>query len=165
MMRKLKSMDVLFWVVIIFIAILGVFLPKSGEWVMADEFVNILFVWGVCVAIIVWIKRMGKAKDFAQKAWRIGAIIVGLCISLFFGGRFLIDMVKGTQYITLYDVEVSKYQGRYGVFSSHYYIQGNDVNGKRQRFEISADDYSELLGEHDVTVEYYRYSDRVKDIQ
>lgn len=75
------------------------------------------------------------------------------------------DVVSGTKKVNLSNVEVSKYIGRYGALSMHYYVSGIDEEGNRIRLEISGEDYSQLSHKDEIVIEYYEHTDRVVDYQ
>ena len=163
-MNKKKNKERIPYIIVLILLLVALCMPKTGRFVLLDELADVLVIWGAFVAIVVWIRRMGKSLRFTQTAWRIGVIIVGMCIGIWFSGRLVMDMVSGPQKVTLYNIEVSQYRGKSGFISLHYYIQGYEKNGNRMRFEISYNDYSTFQHEDEATIEYYKYSDRVKKV-
>ncbi len=165
LVKAKRWIDVLFWVAIIAVIVIGFFLPKTGQYVLIDQFFTILCLCMIGGYVIFGVVKQGKAVDIKQKSIRI-AVIVGCLIGMFWVSKnFVLDIVKGTVQIELHEVEVSKSQGRFGILSSHYYLKGTDEDGNTERFEISADDYTSLQRRENVEVVYYKYTDRVYRIR
>ncbi len=162
---KIFTKDIIFYVVAFVVLIIKFILPESGKYALLDEGFTVILVWFICTYIIMSIKKMEKAVNATQKILRVAVIIVSIVSSIWFPANVVMDIVNGTQQIHLYDTEVEKTQGRYGIISLHYYLVGKDEAGNKVRFEISGEDYSAFSDIDEVTVEYYKYTDRVIEIQ
>lgn len=131
---------------------------------MIDEFFDTAVVWFVVVILIKKIIKIPQLSQRPQKVWKIFTIFIGVVVIGWFALRYASDITCGTQSKSIKNVEVSKYQGRFGYISLHYYITGLDENGDKLRFEISADDYSRLSNRSCVTIVYYKHTKRVVNV-
>lgn len=163
-MKKHVKDDFIFYVLLIVVIVISCILPKTGSLVIVDEFFDIGFVWIVAAFAINKVRKANKSTSFSQKLCKIIVVVVAVIAVGFFSARLAVDVVCGTKEVRMEKVEVTKHQGRYGFISLHYYLSGTDEEGERKRFEISADDYSELAGRKTVTVKCYERSRRIVDI-
>ncbi len=156
-----NKLEFLFYIGMVLSGIIGLALPKTGDLVLLDQFFTILFICMVGVYVIYRILHLPEATDAKQKISRILVMVGCVVAMLWFSSQLIVDVVRGTEQIRLQEVEVSKQQGKYGILSLHYYLMGKDIEGNAERFEISADDYQRYATRKEITVVYYKYTDRV----
>ena len=156
-----RGVESILFVGMVLSVIIGLFFPKTGELVLLDQFFTILFICMVGAYVICRILHLPEATDTKQKISRT-LVMVGCVIAMiWFSSQLLVDVMRGTEQIRLQEVEISKQQGKYGFLSLHYYLMGKDSEGNTERFEISADDYQRYATRKEMTVVYYKYTDRV----
>lgn len=159
--KKLFHDDFALYIFFLVMLVLSWILPKTGPLVMVDEFFDTVIVWVLVVIIIKKIINICQSSLHLQKAWKIPIIIVGILVMVWVTINFVSDITYGPKSISVQNVELSKYQGRFGFISLHYYISGIDENGNKLRFEISADDYSRLSNRSSASIVYYERTKRV----
>lgn len=163
MSGKIKSGDTICCICIIVFIFASCFMPKTGKLVLLDEVFKVLLLWLASGYIIVKIIISQNMQSMPQKVARIMVIIACSVVSLWCAKSVVLDMINGTKEVTMSDCTVSMLQGKSGIISRHYYLEGMDENGKRMKMEISAKDYTALLHKESVRVEYYCYTDRITE--
>lgn len=151
------------------VIVLGLFMPRSGQYVLADEICDVIVLWIVCFYLIAAGVRNIHRKRNDNSAYKsrrgnmiiIAAIIICISFSAWISGDIVKDITGGTDSVYLAETYVSKTQGHTGIFSCHYYLHGKDETGNTLRLEISGDDYSRLSRTDRVQVEYYLNTKRV----
>lgn len=163
--NKLCAIDTCFCIAALLVLVIGLILPKTGIFVLVDEIFAILIWWiaGIYVVCkIVAIRKLGtKTQKIARGVVAIGCIV----ICLWLGRNVVVDFVSGTEEISLYDIEVSRYQGFAGILASHYYMTGEDAEGNIFRFEISPEDYERYMYGGAVRAVYYKNTGRVVEFK
>ena len=161
MKRKIQTYEIVLYIFVLAVVLVGLLMPKTGPLVMIDEICDILAVWTVCIYVIVRIIQSREQFQGSVKAVRMLVIAVCVVIGVLFARSTALDLVSGPETALLTDIQVSSSQAHTGIFSLHYYLTGTDSQGERVRLEISGDDYTRLSGSSNVTVEYYRHTGRI----
>lgn len=161
MKKKIHSYEIVLAVLAIIVIAAGLFMPKTGPLVLADEFCDSLVIWILGIWVILRaIRRKGNVTASVKTA-KIFTVVVCIAVGLWFTGGVAADLVKGPERAVLSDIQVSKSQTRTGIFSLHYYVTGTDNAGERIRLEISGNDYSKISGRDTIRVEYYKNTRRM----
>lgn len=160
MKRGIRSCEIILCVLVLAVIVAGLFLPKTGPFVMVDEICDVLVIWSVCVYVIVRIIRSKGKYSVSVKAAR--GIVVAVCVivGIWFARSVVLDLVSGPESVTLSEIQTRKSRA-HSVFPQHYYLTGKDSRGEALRMEISSEDYTRLSGCSSVTVAYYRNTGRI----
>lgn len=131
--------------------------PNAGAMAVVDGFLSLVLILIVGIYVIVRIMKEKRIK----KGVKVLIAAASVLIMLFLSKNFVLDVVKGTEVITLNQVATQHYQGASGITSNHYYVIGIDSSGQKHRLEITADDYQILAKKSEVTVECYTHMRKV----
>lgn len=156
-------------------AIVSFFLPKTGSLVLLDEATNILalcFFYTYLLLLIFKAKRLVETTGITsikEKVQLLVPTIIIVIVTVFvifatviLSMNIVLDVINGTQTITLSNAIVTHYNAGNGFVSNHYYLMGKDENDKNHRVEISSNDYySYDKSKRTVTLEYYPNISRV----
>lgn len=164
MKRGIRSWEIILCVLVLAVIVAGLFLPKTGSFVMVDEICDVLVVWIVCAYVIVRIARSKGNFPASVKAARGIVVAVCVCIGVWFAWSVVLDLVSGPESVTLSEIQTGKSRP-HSVFSQHYYLKGTDSRGETLQMEISGEDYTRLSGCSTVTVAYYRNTGRIAGFQ
>ena len=164
MKRGIRSWEIILCVLVLAVSVAGLFLPKTGSFVMVDEICDVLVVWIVCAYVIVRIARSKGNFPASVKAAR--GIVVAVCVGIgvWFARSVVLDLVSGPESVTLSEIQTGKSRA-HSVFTQHYYLKGTDSLGETLRMEISGEDYTRLSGCSSVTAAYYRNTGRIAGFQ
>ena len=164
LLDKFHIIDTIFWIVAFVVLVVGLLLPKTGPYVLVDEIFDVLLWWLVGLYLVGKMLIMRKDGTKAQRIGRIVVGIAGIVLCIWTSRNVVVDMMTGTEEVILHNIQVSRYQGRAGILSVHYYLWGVDGTGNKVRFEISEDDYYQYKYGGTVKVIYYPKTDRVSAI-
>lgn len=163
--KKNTFTDTFFLVTAFIIVMVGMFLPKTGPYVLVDEIFDVLLFWIIAIYLVCKTVGIRKTGTQVQKKARIIVAIVGVILCIWISKNVVADIVSETKQVVLHNITVSRYQGLAGLLTVRYYMMGEDEAGNRVRFEISADDYTKYMYGDTVKIIYYPKTDRVVELQ
>lgn len=159
--RKLEVYEIVLCIFTLIVIVIGLMMPKTGRFVLADEICDSIVIWSVCVFVTARIVRHCRVSSLTGKMVRGIVVIMLLVFSLWFSKDVALDVVSGPESTALSNLEVSQMQAHTGIFSRHYYVMGTDASGEYLRLEISGKDCLELSGRDKIQMKYYRNTNRV----
>lgn len=165
MRRKPHISEFITCVITLAIIVAGLFMPKTGTFVLADEFCDVIAVWAVCALVILRIAQREKIPAPSKQGIRVLIMAICVMVSVLTALAPTLDLIAGPENTKLTDIRFSKSQAHTGIFSLHYYLEGTDGQGDRVRLEISGDDYTRLAKSSSVIAEYYRHTGRALSVQ
>lgn len=159
MRQKIKKFDVVYIIVVLVFAIGGLCLPKSGQLALLDVAFDNILLWGLAVYLFLKVKKLGNGIRKNLYVYIICAVL-GI-FGIFSTRNLIMDVILGPKVIELHHVNKSQLQGIKGIAFLHYYLQGNDSEGKKYKIEISADEYMRVGTSQTVVITYYENTKRL----
>lgn len=155
---KIKKFDGIYISIAVLIVIAGLFLPKSGHLALLDVAFDTILFWAVTIYIVIKVRKIrGRIKE----NWYIYLLcLLFMVFSLWMTKNVVVDVIKGPQVIELQNIHVSKLQGTKGLSSLHYYMNGEDAEGKAYKIEISGQQYSSMSTRKTAVITYYENTKR-----
>lgn len=159
----------LFYIIILFITVVcllsGIFIPETGQLVLLKEFFTILLMIILAVAIGKSLPSVFKSKKYLKSILVILVFIILCFVSVFKSADIFMDIITGTETITLHNCSTDRSPSIKVFWRQHYYLRGLDSSGKAYRFRISESDYNNLKETDEVTVSCYKNTQRIVEFK
>lgn len=159
----------LFYIIILFITVVcllsGIFIPESGQLVLLKEFFTVLLMIILAVAIGKSLPSVFKSKKHLKSILVILVFIILCFVSVFKSADIFMDIITGTETITLHNCSTDRSPSIKVFWRQHYYLRGLDSSGKAYRFRISESDYNNLKETDEVTVSCYKNTQRIVEFK
>lgn len=159
----------LFYIIILFITVVcllsGIFIPESGQLVLLKEFFTVLLMIILAVAIGKSLPSVFKSKKYLKSILVILVFIILCFVSVFKSADIFMDIITGTETITLHNCSTDRSPSIKVFWRQHYYLRGLDSSGKAYRFRISESDYNNLKETDEVTVSCYKNTQRIVEFK
>jgi len=149
-----KKKDII-WPAAVLLLLLYLFLPRSGESVIAYSISKAALVDVACVFLIVKFAPILKAGGRKQFAIRIAIVLMSILVGVIATRNPLFDIVEGPKSVKASNITVSHQSGTAGLFTSHYYLFATNPEGHNIRIEISDADYTALEHVKTADIKYY----------
>lgn len=159
----------LFYIIILFITVVcllsGIFIPETGQLVLLKEFFTILLMIILAVAIGKSLPSIFKSKKYLKSILVILVFIILCFVSVFKSADIFMDIITGTETITLHNCSTDRSPSIKVFWRQHYYLRGLDSTGTASRFRISGNDYNNLKETDEVTVSCYKNTQRIVEFK
>lgn len=159
----------LFYIIILFITVVcllsGIFIPETGQLVLLKEFFTVLLMIILAVAIGKSLPSVFKSKKHLKSILVILVFIILCFVSVFKSADIFMDIITGTETITLHNCSTDRSPSIKVFWRQHYYLRGLDSSGKAYRFRISESDYNNLKETDEVTVSCYKNTQRIVEFK
>lgn len=159
----------LFYIIILFITFVcllsSIFIPETGQLVLLKEFFTILLMIILAVAIGKSLPSIFKSKKYLKSILVILVFIILCFVAVFKSADIFMDIITGTETITLHNCSTDRSQSIKVFWRQHYYLRGLDSSGKAYRFRISESDYNNLKETDKVTVSCYKNTQRIVEFK
>lgn len=159
----------LFYIIILFITVVcllsSIFIPETGQLVLLKEFFTILLMIILAVAIGKSLPSVFKSKKYLKSILVILVFIILCFVSVFKSADIFMDIITGTETITLHNCSTDRSPSIKVFWRQHYYLRGLDSSGKAYRFRISESDYNNLKETDEVTVSCYKNTQRIVEFK
>lgn len=150
----------LFYIIILFITVVcllsSIFIPETGQLVLLKAFFTVLLMIILAVAIGKSLPSIFKSKKYLKSILVILVFIILCFVSVFKSADIFMDIITGTETITLHNCSTDRSPSIKVFWRQHYYLRGLDSSGKAYRFRISGNDYNNLKENDEVTVSCYK---------
>ena len=159
----------LFYIIILFITVVcllsGIFIPETGQLVLLKEFFTVLLMIILAVAIGKSLPSIFKSKKYLKSILVILVFIILCFVSVFKSADIFMDIITGTETITLHNCSTDRSPSIKVFWRQHYYLRGLDSSGKAYRFRISESDYNNLKETDEITVSCYKNTQRIVEFK
>lgn len=159
----------LFYIIILFITVVcllfGIFIPESRQLVLLKEFFTVLLMIILAVAIGKSLPSVFKSKKHLKYILVIFVFIILCFVSVFKSADIFMDIITGTETITLHNCSTDRSPSIKVFWRQHYYLRGLDLSGKAYRFRISESDYNNLKETDEITVSCYKNTQRIVEFK
>ena len=165
--NKVSTKSLVFWIAVLVVLFVDIFLlPKSGNLVLLDETFDNLIIIIFLGYIIYKVAKVIKKNNGIKRVILILIIVICSGIIIYLPKNIILDVIKGPVKLQLYNATIYKRMST-RVVGLKYYVNGEDINGKRYSLEISGDDADRLSSKYFYqvsTIEYYKNTKRVVSI-
>lgn len=159
----------LFYIIILFITFVcllsSIFIPETGQLVLLKEFFTVLLMIILAVAIGKSLPSIFKSKKYLKSILVIFVFIILCFVSVFKSADIFMDIITGTETITLHNCSTDHSPSIKVFWRQHYYLRGLDSSGKAYRFRISESDYNNLKETDEITVSCYKNTQRIVEFK
>lgn len=165
--NKVSTKSLVFWIAVLVVLFVDIFLlPKSGNLVLLDETFDNLIIIIFLGYIIYKVANVIKKNNGIKRVILILIIVICSGIIIYLPKNIILDVIQGPVKLQLYNATIYKRMST-RVVGLKYYVNGEDINGKRYSLEISGDDADRLSSKYFYqvsTIEYYKNTKRVVSI-
>lgn len=165
--KKISTTSLVFWIAVLVVLFVDIFLlPKSGNLVLLDETFDNLIIIIFLGYIIYKVANVIKKNNGIKRVILILIIVICSGIIIYLPKNIILDVIQGPVKLQLYNATIYKRMST-RVVGLKYYVNGEDINGKRYSLEISGDDADRLSSKYFYqvsTIEYYKNTERVVSI-
>ena len=165
--NKVSTTSLVFWIAVLVVLFVDIFLlPKSGNLVLLDETFDNLIIIIFLGYIIYKVANVIKKNNGIKRVILILIIVICSGIIIYLPKNIILDVIQGPVKLQLYNATIYKRMST-RVVGLKYYVNGEDINGKRYSLEISGDDADRLSSKYFYqvsTIEYYKNTKRVVSI-
>lgn len=162
--KKIKTFDWIYILVLLVVVISGVFIPKAGKLALLDVAIDGIILWGIFIYLIMKVKKL--KGGLRKNIYLYGICLVLGLFSLWNTNNFVMDLFLGPQQIKLYDIDLESRKSYKGIIGLHYYIRGIDEYGDRKIIQISVNDYNYIKRNTTDTIvfTYYKNTNRLYEL-
>lgn len=165
--KKFSTKGLVFWICVLIFLFIGMFLlPKSGDLVLLDETFDTLVLIIFLGYIIYMLTKLIKKYAGIKRAVVILIIVICSGIIIYLPKNIILDIIQGPVELQLYNTKIYK-RTTNRIVGLKYFVDGNDVKGKRYYLEISSDDADRLSSKYfyqSSSIRYYKNTERVISI-
>ena len=165
--NKVSTKSLVFWIAVLVVLFVDIFLlPKSGNLVLLDETFDNLIIIIFLGYIIYKVANVIKKNNGIKRVILILIIVICSGIIIYLPKNIILDVIQGPVKLQLYNATIYKRMST-RVVGLKYYVNGEDINGKRYSLEISGDDADRLSSKYFYqvsTIQYYKNTKRVISI-